>query len=281
MTRATTQSPLLSRTAIKKRIAVAGALLPCFLLVPGSARASDGRLEINQACVATGCFPGDAPGFPVQTAAGQSYVLTSSLAVPDANTTAIQLGDNSALDLGGFRIEGVTSCSASPTLCTNTGTGIGVAASSGSVRNGRIRQMGSHGIRGSGLVVENVIVDGNGGDGISGAGGPVGWMVRSCRIQLNGGDGIDLNVGGGSDGALVERNVIRRNGATGVIGVELLIRDNAIVGNDSYGIGSNAGGGTVAAYGGNYLTDNFGANPEVSGGVQLGPNSCNGNPTCP
>lgn len=279
MTSATTRSLLLSQTARSE----VGALLFFLLLVPtGSARAVDGALEISQACAASGCFPGDAPGFPVQTGAGQSYVLTGSLAVPDANTTAIELGANSALDLGGFRIEGVTSCSASPTLCTNTGTGIGVAASSGgSVRNGQIRRMGSHGIRGSGLVVEDVIVDGNGGDGISGAGGPVGWMVRGCRIQLNGGDGIDLNVGGGSDGALVERNVIRRNGLTGVIGVELLIRDNAIVGNDSYGIASNAGGGTVAAYGGNYLIDNFGANAEVSGGVQIGTNSCNGNPTCP
>jgi hypothetical protein len=280
MTRATTQSPLLSQTAT--RLAVGALLLlSSHLAIAPVAFADDGVLEINQACVAAGCFAGDAPGFPVQTSAGQSYVLTSSLAVPDANTTAIQLGDNSALDLGGFRIEGVTSCSASPTLCTNTGTGIGVAASSGSVRNGRIRQMGSHGIRGSGLVVENVVVDGNGGDGISGGGGAVGWMVRGCRIQLNGGDGIDLNVGGGSDGALVERNVIRRNGVTGVIGVELLIRDNAIVGNDSYGIASNAGGGIVAAYGGNYLIDNYAGNAEVSGGVQLGPNSCNGNPTCP
>ncbi len=85
------------------------------------ARAGDGRLEINQACVAAGCFAGDTPGFPVETQAKQSYVLTSGLTVPDANTSAVVLNSNSALDLNGFTIQGVTTCSASPTVCSNTG----------------------------------------------------------------------------------------------------------------------------------------------------------------
>lgn len=261
---------------------VAIAALGIVMLTTSAAYAGDGRLEINQACVATGCFPGDSPGFPVQTSAGQSYVLTSSLTLPNADTTAIQLGEGSSLDLGGFRIEGVTSCSASPTTCSNTGTGRGVSASSGgAVRNGRIARMGSHGISGSALVVEGVVVDGNGGHGISGGGGPTGWMIRNCRIQLNGLDGINMNVGGGSDGALVEHNVIRRNGGIGVFGVELQIRDNTIVGNDGYGIVSLPGGGTVAAYGGNYLVDNNAGGLQVQGGVQLGTNICGGDTTCP
>src|SRR6476619_1942828 len=95
------------------------------------AGASDGRLEINQACVAAGCFAADTPGFPVETQANRSYVLTSGLTVPDANTTAVILNQNSALDLNGFTIQGVTTCSASPTVCSNTGSGVGVNAFGG------------------------------------------------------------------------------------------------------------------------------------------------------
>jgi hypothetical protein len=253
-------------------------------LACGGALASDGRLEISQACVAAGCFPGDTPGFPVQTSAGQSYVLTSDLQVSDANTTAIQLNSNASLDLGGFSIEGITSCSASPTVCTNTGSGIGLSASSGSsVRNGRIARMGANGITGGSMMVENVVVEQNGGDGINGGAGPTGWLIHHCRIQLNGQDGIDLNVGGGADGALIEHNVIRRNGGYGVIGVEMRVADNAVTGNDSYGLAFNTGGGTAAGYVGNYLIDNNGgnANAQVGGGVQLGTNVCGGDTTCP
>jgi hypothetical protein len=52
-----------------------------------TAIASDGRFEINQSCVATGCFPGDAAGFPVQTQANESYVLTSDIAVRVGRTS--------------------------------------------------------------------------------------------------------------------------------------------------------------------------------------------------
>lgn len=254
------------------------------LVFASAAQAGDGVLEIHQACVATGCFPGDLPGFPVQGTSGQSYVMTGSLTVPDADTTAIQLGGHSSLDMNGFRIQGVTTCSASPTTCTNTGSGRGVSTSSGSsIRNGHIAGMGSNGIRGSATIVENVVVEQSGGSGIHGGGGPTGWIIRGCRIELNGDNGIDLNVGGGSDGALVERNVIRRNGGYGVIGVEMLIRDNAIVGNDDTGIATNTGGGTQAGYGGNYLIDNNGGgtNAQVSGGIQIGTNICGGDTTCP
>jgi hypothetical protein len=42
--------------------------------------ASDGQLEINQACaVNTGCFPGDDPGFPVTITQPGSYRLTGNL----------------------------------------------------------------------------------------------------------------------------------------------------------------------------------------------------------
>jgi hypothetical protein len=43
--------------------------------------AVDGVLEINQACVSVGCFPGDLAGFPVTISSTGSYRLTSSLDV--------------------------------------------------------------------------------------------------------------------------------------------------------------------------------------------------------
>ncbi len=50
------------------------------LTLATSAYASDGVLEINQACaVNTGCFPGDDPGFPVTVVQPGSYSLT----IPD------------------------------------------------------------------------------------------------------------------------------------------------------------------------------------------------------
>ena len=58
------------------------------ILGAGAARAGDGRIEIHQSCVATGCLPGDTAGFPVTLTPG-SYVLTSNLSVPTAATTAI------------------------------------------------------------------------------------------------------------------------------------------------------------------------------------------------
>ena len=58
------------------------------VLAPALAFAGDGRIEIHQSCVATGCLPGDTAGFPVTLTPG-SYVLTSNLSVPTAATTAI------------------------------------------------------------------------------------------------------------------------------------------------------------------------------------------------
>jgi len=114
------------------------------LLVPIAAHAGDGRLEINAACVAAGCFAGDTPGFPVQITSAGSYLLTSNLTVPDADTTAITLGAGASLDLGGFTIAGPTSCTGTPAVCTGTGGGSGISSGTQtSVRNGRITGMGS------------------------------------------------------------------------------------------------------------------------------------------
>ena len=54
-------------------------LVAVFASIAAPGAASDGVLEINQTCaVNTGCFPGDAPGFPVHLdgTPSKSYALT-------------------------------------------------------------------------------------------------------------------------------------------------------------------------------------------------------------
>ena len=108
-------------------------LLTLTLALPVFA-AGDGVLEINQACVASGCFSGDAPGFPVTLSQVGSYVFTSNLDVTSEanpeNVTAIVVDvagtDVVTIDLNGFGIFGATFCPGTPpSSCSPTGTGIG------------------------------------------------------------------------------------------------------------------------------------------------------------
>jgi hypothetical protein len=218
--------------------------------------ASDGVLEINQTCALSGagCFPGDAGGgFPVEiTATEQSYRLTSSLQVPDADTTAIWVqatNANVAIDLNGFTIRGVTVCSGLPiTSCAPTGIGIGVLGSGAiQLRNGFVSQMGGDGVHlGDWSSVEGVAAERNGGDGIA-----VGARSRvaGCRSARNGGRGIVSGV----DGSLMG-NLVSGNNQLGIL----------------LGLGSGFGANTIA---GN-------AAGVYSGGVSLSDNVCNGSTTC-
>jgi len=90
--------------------------------------AQDGVLEINQLCVAAGCFEGDDPGFPVEIINAGSYRLTSNIIVTSAFTTAIEATgpQNLTIDLNGFGMFGITDCSGGVVTCTNTGTGDGI-----------------------------------------------------------------------------------------------------------------------------------------------------------
>ena len=83
------------------------------LIAPRTALAVDGQIAITQArAMAGGVTPGDAPGFPVSINLPGSYVLSSGLTVPDANTTAIEINaDHVTVDLNGFAILGPTDCS--------------------------------------------------------------------------------------------------------------------------------------------------------------------------
>ena len=183
--------------------------------------AVDGVMEINQACaVNTGCFAGDTAGFPVEIdgSAGKSYVLTGDLQVPDASTTAILVQTSYVtVDLGGFEIRGVTTCSGLPLVCSPIGSGYGVSVSSLQsgllepfrLSNGTVIGMGAGGV---------LMGDGGGG-------------VRQMHVTRNAGSGI-ISLGP----TLVENNIVDSNFAAGVSVLNSVVTGNIATANGFRGI---------------------------------------------
>jgi hypothetical protein len=282
------------------RIVLISSFLVCMSL--STAKASDGVLEISQACALAGCFSGDTAGFPVTIdgSAGRSYILTSSLTVANQNTTAIQITtDGVSLDLNGFSIRGTLLCNYLPyAVCTPVGTGNGIAAlGNAAIRNGTIVAMGGYGLDMSfDSVVEDVRVLGNGLGGLRM--GP-GSSTRDVIANANNGYGILTDF----------RNTVHavnatNNGAGGIkVGQSSLVRDSVVHSNNGPGIeclagclatGNQASGNIGAglagpttcvnsdlSYSGNQIRGNSGG--FLTGcGVQIGPNSCNGSTaSCP
>jgi hypothetical protein len=265
-------------------------LLFLALTLATPALATDGVLEINQTCaVETGCFAGDTAGFPVTIAATGSYLLTSDLDVTSEsnpeNVTAIDINTHGVhLDLNGFSIIGPGS----------TGTGFGVDAAffnEVTVRNGTIRSMGDDGVRTDRRArIEELHVVENGGDGIfvdiysivnrnvAYMNGGVGISANESTVHGNschgnGGDGID-----GNNGSSVWGNSSSSNGGDGIeVRFGSVVRGNGVRNNTGFGLNNSSG---TSGYTENVFDGNNGANPEVSGGVQLGDNLC-GSGLCP
>ena len=255
-----------------------------FALHASAASAVDGRLEISQSCVATGCFAGDTPGFPIETQAGRSYVLTSSLTVPDANTLGVSLAPRAVLDLNGFEIAGPTTCSGAPATCTGTGTGTGVYGQAhATIRGGTIRGMGQYGIGAEvGVTIEEMLVQGNGDHGIYlnyGPDGPEAHLIRRTRVVGNGGSGILNSAGFGGIGSLITDCVIHGNELAGLSLTRTQVTNSTIARNGGAGVS-----GTEIGLGNNTILFNNGGNaqPQVSGTFYtLGTNVCGTDTTCP
>lgn len=286
-----------TRTLLRSQV-----LLVCWLLAAPAAHAVDGVLEIHQACVADGCFPGDDPGFPVEITASGSYRLTSNLDVADENTTAITYSaDDVTIDLNGFAIRGVTQCtqdgSTLEVTCTPAGTGTGIIASPvtairGRITNGSIVGMGNNGLLlGGDTLVEYVRVTSNASHGLVCNDDVAGFgcSIFHSTFSFNGGLGV------GTVTLLVE-NVLISNGGSGAVGVGLA-RHNSVFENKLGGlsgfstavgnvVGGNGGFGLSSSSGGyalNVIRSNNGgnANPQVDGGTEIGTNICGGDTTCP
>ncbi len=267
--------------------------------------ASDGLVEINAAsATAGGITPSDLPGLPVTIDTPGSYVLTSDLVIPGADTSAIvttgpSLSTNQlTIDLNGFQIVGPTQCSGPDTSCNPTGTGDGIRVGPGgawtlTVRNGYIVGMGNLGISSNSRVeIFDVTIGSNGGGGVVLNGG----KVANSTIRANGGDGIRSN-----GPFLVTDSVISYNRLVGVWCRDCTVSRNTIIGNRTDGIkiefdsatiiGNTLGGNHGLGINASAQSVGFGMNtidPSIYGGgtvsesaVQIGINVCDGDTTCP
>jgi hypothetical protein len=229
------------------------------LVIAGPGMAGDGVLEINQTCaVQTGCFPGDAPGLAVTINEPGSYRLTSNLEITRPTVTAIEVGANDVtIDMNGFAIRGPVSCVGTPPQCTASGAGKGVFVNGGNrfaIHNGIISGMGSHGVEilGWESIVERLRLIGNAGDCIKAGQGA---LVRINTMRLCGGNGIRA-----FSGSRIEGNHVA---FVGSFGINLADQLSGFIGNV---LRENNGGGPA---------------PQTFGGLELGPNNCQGSTSCP
>ncbi|MFK7898497.1 MAG: right-handed parallel beta-helix repeat-containing protein [Myxococcota bacterium] len=249
----------LSEKRFFRPIAVFSLALIGLILGPITALAGPGAIEINQTCATqTGCFVGDAPGFPVTPTAStpRSLRLTSDLIVSDPFTTAIDFagafGGSFRFDLGGFEIRGPVTCT--PT-CTPSGDGVGVLAddlAQLTVENGAIRGMTGLGISaqsasaqirnmhferngdgglvvGASSLIEHVSAYRNDGTGIQFSSASV---VRNCTSRANVGAGISAG-----DRSTVASCAVTENSGSGVsMGAWSKLIDSTVSFNSANGV---------------------------------------------
>lgn len=212
----------LGHSRIVPPAAMALLLVAAYCSREASAAPRDGRWAIDKVCVPIGCFPGDAPGYPVEITIPGSYVLTSDLDVsaePSPTTVSAIFVSAPAvdLDLAGFGLRGPVTCNGQPLVCSApAGSGVGVGTTAAALglhlHDGSISGFGAYGaslqgdaarlerirftnqrstavlVYGVGGRLEQLVVNRNGGAGIflPGAGG----SVRDCSIADNGGSAV-------------------------------------------------------------------------------------------
>ncbi|MBK7951789.1 MAG: right-handed parallel beta-helix repeat-containing protein [Deltaproteobacteria bacterium] len=218
-----------------------GALLLSAIIHAPPARAGDGVREINQTCaVQTGCFSGDAAGFPVTIggSAGRAFRLTSDLLLATATVDAISISASDVdLDLAGFSIRGPVSCSGDPIDCTpSSASGVGVSNSGlfngVSVHGGSVVGMGVGVSLGNRAVVRELRVRSNSLEGVKALGDA---KVESVLSYQNGNAGISISSG------TVSGSISQDNGKAGLFysgsaGTTGTARNNAVRANEDSGI---------------------------------------------
>ncbi len=183
------------RVDFRTRIVIGG--LVCVGMIALSQResfAAPGVFEINQACAEAGCFPGDAPGFPVEIVSPGSYRLVGNLAKPLGDNGAIQVSTSDVtIDMQGFSITG------QPRLFPSDQPGDGIASTfleDGftkriTVRNGTLRDLRYGVSLGRDATIQNVTALNNRFGG---------FYLESGRVHdstmIGGNDGITLLYGG-------------------------------------------------------------------------------------
>jgi len=221
--------------------------LSAAMLAAGICHAGDGAYEINQACVDSGCFPGDAAGFPVTLATPGTYRMSSNLTVPDIATGAIVVQSSDVtIDLGGFRIVGPITCSGTPTTCTPAISGGGAAGIDGwsydptnlVVRNGSIVGMGT------GLLLS---YDGRAEGMKVMQSGDMGIRARSGAAVVNSTGTANGHIG--IEGGLIDGCTVSRNPQYGLStqGNGSVVRNVVVQGNTGYGMYLASGSSVIGA----------------------------------
>ena len=222
------------------------ALVPAF--VP-AAQAGEGVLEINRTCaVETGCFPGDAAGYPVTITSAGSYRLTGNLSFQSGSGSQSEdmisiTAPDVQLDLAGFRI----SCRALQVGAVCTGSADGIVSTA----------------RGTTVVGGSVV-------GMSGDGVDLDEDGRIVDVTVL--DNGQLGVFSGP-GTVVERVIARGNGFAGILVGSSSTVQNSVANENRDGIG--IGARSVAR--GNTASENEGVGFSALSGSSLIGNSASGN----
>ena len=268
--------PSLDRLPAKSIRPIASLVVLALSLTAVVARASDGVIELNQACATqTGCAPGDDPGFPITLTARGSYRLTSDLEMPNANTNGIQVGaDDVTLDFNGFTLFGPAFVPIDTHVCSLSTTGVGIspiaptAPAALVVEHGRIRGM-AKGISfpAADVRVERMTVERNCGDGVTLG---TAALVVDSQFRANSGNGLVVGTGG-----RVRDSIADNNGDSGIfLGTGGLVTGCIATTNGEWGVNFDGKGGVAS---GNSLVGNqLDGVSFFQGGVATG-NAASGN----
>lgn len=265
----------------------------------GAAWAGDGVVEINQSCVAAGCFAGDTAGFPVTISQPGSYRLTSDLTPTTAQVGIDVTAADVAIDLAGFSIRSTNDCSGAPdadvtcTVANAAADGIHSSQPRTRVRAGAVVGMGGSGLElGAQAEVSDVTVSDNGHRGIQIDSG----RISGSSAYENKDFGLYVLAGPG----LIASSIAARNGFTGLLVSKGSVVHSTSIENRGAGIVLSGLGGSLAignvvydnalfgitagnedGYGDNVLNDNNGGGNQVNLGRQLSGNVCGGDLICP
>jgi hypothetical protein len=194
------------------RLAMLGTLFALALSVAAPTSASDGVIELNQACGnnngVAGCLPADFPGLPVEIHQPGSYRLTSDLVSSFEGAPVISVfAEDVTVDLNGFTVRGpgianqyslaaiwgghrVTVRNGFVSSAANDGVQLGGSS--------RVEDLHVHGSSGDGVriagegTIRNVVATSNAGNGITAGAASV---IDGCTATANGGSGISLASG--------------------------------------------------------------------------------------
>ncbi len=268
-------------------------ILATGLLCAAGVHASDGLLEINQACaVNSGCFTGDVPGFPVTITTAGSYLLTGNLSVASGEGAIVATVAGVQLDLNGFEVAGGGSCSATIDNVSNRLASVSCFGTAGfgvggvdSVRNGTVRgffiginaatsltlhvdgvaaRENNTGINavGQGLIMTDSIVS-TGLKGVSGQSNNGRYTIRSCVFERNN-QGIYLPNGVLSESIFHQNNEALRSNVGG----------RALVTNSSF----SANVKSITGFNAVFRSNVFDNNGTIPTGTSLGNNICDAGP---